>query len=144
MIYLDSSVVFSVHGRDVHTVAAVALLRSANEPLALTQLCEVEFVNALCLRQFRREISQTQVQASIADLEQNIRRGVYRLLSIPDSAFTRAKILAQTLTLAIGVRAADLLHVSAAMELGASCLFTFDQKQHRTAQAAGLAVNPLS
>jgi predicted nucleic acid-binding protein len=64
-------------------------------------------------------------------------------LPLPDSAFARAKALALTLTPTIGVRAVDLLHVAAALELGASSLFTFDQKQHRTAQAAGLAVNPL-
>ena len=143
MIYLDSSVVFSVQGRDSFTTAAIALLRAAHEPLIVTRLCEVEFVNAVCLRLFRKEISQSQAQSSIADLEQNILRGIYQRLPLPDSAFTRAKILAQALTPAIGVRAADLLHVSAAMELGASALYTFDQKQHRTAQAAGLAVNLL-
>ncbi len=143
MIYLASSVVFSVQGKDANTFAAIALLKSAHEPLALTHLCEVEFVNALSLRLFRKEISQRQALSSIADLEQNIRSGVYQLLPIPESAFARAKNLAQTLTPAIGVRAVDLLHVAAALELGASALYTFDQKQHRTAHSAGLEVNHL-
>jgi predicted nucleic acid-binding protein len=43
----------------------------------------------------------------------------------------------------IGVRAADLLHIAAALELGAKSLYTFDQKQSKAAQAAGLAVNEL-
>jgi predicted nucleic acid-binding protein len=144
MIYLDSSVVFSVQGRDANTVAAIALIKSTPEQPILSQLCEVEFVNALGLRMYRKGISQTQAQASIADFEQNLLKGLYRTFPLPDRAFTRAKILAQTLTPAIGARAADLLYVSAAMELGASALYTFDQKQHRTAQTAGLAVNPLS
>ncbi len=143
MIYLDSSTVFSVQGRDANTNTAIALLKSAGETLALTQLCEVEFANALCLRMFRKEISRDEAAGSIADLEQNIRMGVYELLPFPDSAFTRAKVLAQLLTPSIGVRSVDLLHVAAAMELGATTLYTFDVKQHRTARAAGLKVNPL-
>jgi len=143
MIYLDSSFVFSVQVRDANTVAAVALLQSERETLALTRLCEVEFVNALSLRLSRKEISESQAQASVADLEKNLSRGIYQLLPFPDSAFARAKALALTLTPTIGVRAVDLLHVAAALELGVDALYTFDQKQHRTAKAAGLAVNPL-
>jgi predicted nucleic acid-binding protein len=143
VIYLDSSVVFSVQVRDANTVAAVALLQSTREALTLTQLCEVEFVNALSLRLFRKDISESQAQASLADLEKNLLKGIYQLLPFPNTAFDRAKALAQTLTPVIGVRAVDLLHVAAALELGASSLFTFDQKQQRTAQAAGLKVNHL-
>jgi predicted nucleic acid-binding protein len=143
MIYLDSSVVFSVQVKDANTVAAVALLQSKHETLALTRLCEVEFVNALSLRLSRKEISESQAQASVADLEKNLSRGIYQLLPFPDGAFARAKALALTLTPTIGVRALDLLHVAAAIELGVNALYTFDLKQHRTAQAAGLKVNHL-
>src|SRR5208337_3858118 len=118
MIYLDSSVVFSVQGRDANTLAAIKLLQFANEPVVLTDLCDLEFVNALSLRIFRKEISQGQALSSIADLEQNIRMGVYQLSPFPEGTFTRAKALAQSLTPSIGVRAADLLHVAAALELG--------------------------
>ena len=62
---------------------------------------------------------------------------------MPEAAFARAKILAQTLTPSIGVRSADLLHVAAALEIGARSLYTFDTKQNKTARAEGLAVNPL-
>ncbi len=113
MIYLDSSVIFSVQVKDANTVTAVALLQSACEALALTRLCEVEFVNALSLRLYRKEISESQAQASIADLEKNLLRGTYQLLSFPDTAFARAKALARMLTPTIGVRALDLLHVAA-------------------------------
>ena len=142
MIYLDSSVVFSVQSKDANTLAAVALVQAAPEPLVLTQLCEVEVINALCRRLFLKEISQKQASDSIGDFELNLRNSVYRLLPFPESAFIRAKALAQSLTPTIGVRAANLLHVSAALELGAAYLYTFDQKQRQTALAAGLSVNP--
>jgi predicted nucleic acid-binding protein len=44
------------------------------------------------------------------------------------------------ITPAIGARAADLLHIAAALELGATHLYTFEQRQKRAAQATGLTV----
>jgi len=143
MIYLDSSIVFSLQGKDSNTIAAIALVRSAREPLALTQLCEVEFINAICRREFLGQITHAQAQASIDDLELNLGKGVYELVSLPEAAFGRAKTLSRSLTPVIGVRAADVLHVAAAIELGASALYTFDQRQRKAAKAAGLKVNPL-
>jgi predicted nucleic acid-binding protein len=143
MVYLDSSLLFSVHGRDANTASAALLLQSTRAVLLVTPLCEVEVVNALHLRVYRREITPQQAQQSMNDLEKNIGSGVYKLLPIPESAFARAKALAQSLTPTIGVRAADLLHVAAALELGATSLYTFDRKQHQAAKAAGLGVNRL-
>lgn len=143
MIYLDSSVVFSVQGKDVNTPAAVNLLRSARDPLIVSELCEVEFTNALCRREFLKQITHAQAQASMSDLEVNIHRGVYQLVRFPETAFARAKTLVRLLTPSIGVRTADVLHVAAAIELGANALYTFDLRQHKAANAAGLAVNPL-
>ncbi len=144
MIYLDSSVIFSLQGKDANTHAAIALVRSVREPLVLTQLCEIEFINALCRREFFKQITHAQAQDSIDDLELNLRKSIYQLLPLPEAAFERAKSLSRSLTPVIGVRAADVLHVAAAIELRASALYTFDQRQHRAARAAGLKVNPLT
>ena len=46
MIYLDASVVFSLHFRDANTPAALTLIGTADAPLAISSLCEVETVNA--------------------------------------------------------------------------------------------------
>jgi predicted nucleic acid-binding protein len=62
---------------------------------------------------------------------------------IPENAFRRAKALAQKITPVVGVRAADLLHIAAALELGAKTLYTFDQRQRQAAQAANLAINQM-
>jgi predicted nucleic acid-binding protein len=144
MIYLDSSVIFSVQVSDANTVSAVSLVRSVEEVLLITTLCEIEVINALHLRVFRKEISSQQALQSIGDIERNVQSGIYKSMQLPESAFMRAKILAQSLTPAIGVRATDLLHVAAAIELGAKSLYTFDRKQHSAAQGAGLDVNRLN
>jgi hypothetical protein len=132
-----------MHIRDANTLAAMTLVRRTDGALAMSSLAELETVNAFNLRVFRKEMLPINRDNAVRDLDDDVQSGVLTLLPLPDSAFARAKILAQTLTPTIGVRAVDLLHVAAAMELGASALYTFDQKQHRTARAAGLAVNPL-
>jgi predicted nucleic acid-binding protein len=144
MIYLDASVVCSLHMRDANTPAALRLVQNAPEPLAMSALVEVETVSGFGLRVFRREWTRLNMENAMRDLAADIRDGLLLLMVLPEAAFGGAKALARTLTPSIGVRAADLLHVAAAIELGASALYTFDQRQHRAAAAAGLAVNPLS
>ena len=143
MIYLDSSVLVSMHIHDVNTPAALALLRSTDEALLMSPLAEFETVNAFSLRVFRNEMQPINRDHAVRDLDNDVQSGLLMLLPFPAGAFERARALAQTHTPTIGVRALDLLHVAAALELGVSSLFTFDQKQHRTARAVGLKVNHL-
>ena len=143
MIYLDSSLLFSVHSADTNSREAVRLLQATSEPLAVTQLCEVEVINALSLRIFRGEITIKQAQDSIGDLERNLRNSVFELRLFPENTFTRARTLAQILTPVIGVRSVDLLHVAAALELSCKSLYSFDRKQRLAAQYAGLNTNLL-
>jgi predicted nucleic acid-binding protein len=143
MIYLDSSFVVSLHFRDANSAAARTLVGSAADPLLISSLVDVETVNAFCRRVFRKQMTLANLQNAVRDLELDIKSGVLSFQVFPDAAFSRAKVLAQTFTPSIGVRAADLLHVAAALEIGARSLYTFDAKQHQAAQAAGLAVNPL-
>lgn len=144
MIYLDASFVVSLHFRDANSAAALALIESASAPLAISSLGEVETVNAFSLRVFRKEMSAANMAQAVRDLDADLRNGVLQRCSFPESAFLRARTLAQSLTPLIGVRSEDLLHVAAALELGAEGFFTFDQKQHKAAQSAGLTVNQLA
>jgi predicted nucleic acid-binding protein len=102
----------------------------------------VEAVNALQLRVSRKEISAKQAKASWDDLVQDLRSGVLTLLSLPDAAFERARALSLQATARLGTRTADLLHVAAALEMGAERLYSFDRQQRKLAQAVRLKVNP--
>jgi predicted nucleic acid-binding protein len=143
MIYLDASIVVSLYLRDVNTPDALQLVNNATDDLIVSALCEMETVNAFALRVFRREMSQRNMNNAAKDLESDLRSSVFHWRPIPETAFTRAKALSRKITPSFGVRAADLLHIAAALELGAKTLHTFDQRQHQAAQAAGLTVNPL-
>jgi predicted nucleic acid-binding protein len=143
MIYLDASVVFSLHFRDGNTVEAIKLVGAATEPLIVSSLCEMETVNAFALRVFRNEMLERNMRNAVRDLESDLRVRIVHWRPIPEPAFVRAKELSLKIAPSVGVRAADLLHIAAAFELGAKRLYTFDRKQHTAAQAAGLPVNQL-
>jgi predicted nucleic acid-binding protein len=143
MIYLDASVVFSLHFRDSNTAEALDLVRDATESLLISAFCELETINAFALRRFRHEISELNVSNAVKDLQKDLHSGFFHWKPIPETAFTRARVLSRKITPSIGVRAADLLHIAAALELGAKTFYTFDQRQHQAAQAAGLTVNQL-
>lgn len=143
MIYLDASFVCSLHMRDSNSPVAAQLVQRAREPLVISTLAEVEAVNAFNLRLFRQEWTYVNMRNAVRDLAADMQSGLLLQMLLPDAVFERAKALAQTLTPSIGVRSADVLHLAAAIELGAGTLFTFDQRQQKAAKAAGLAVNPL-
>lgn len=107
----------------------------------ISSLGELEAVNALELRVFRNEISRSQAQASWNALEGDLRDGVFQLRSLPDQAFDRAQLLSRQTTARLGLRTADLLHIAAALELGAERLYSFDQQQRKLARALRLKVN---
>lgn len=107
----------------------------------LTTLGELEVINALELRVFRNEVSSEQAHSSLNDFEKHLRDGVFRLHELRATFFERARQLSQQTTAKLGTRSADLLHVAAALELGAEYLFSFDQKQRKLARSLHLKLN---
>lgn len=144
MIYLDTSLIVSLYTRDANSAAAPAILQPIQDTLLITPLVELEVVNAMGLRIFRREISSQQAEISLDDFAKDLRAGLYALRALPESAFERARQLSRQLTPKLGTRTADLLHVAAALELRATGFFSFDLQQRRMAEASGLKLNPLS
>lgn len=144
MIYLDTSLLVSLYCLDANSAAAAGALQPAKDPLLVTALCELEVVNAFGLRVFRKEISTLKAEASLRNFDKDLRDGVFQLRTLPEAAYARARQLSRRITPQFGTRTADLLHVAAALELGASGFFSFDIQQRRAAQAAGLNLNPLS
>jgi len=144
LIYLDTSVVVSLYIPDANTAAAVGFLETCGDALLITTLCEQEAINAFELRVFRHQISKSQAEVSLSNFALDLRNGVIQLRTLPESAFERARKLTRDFTAKLGARAADVLHVAAAVELGAHGYFTFDRQQRQLAEAAGLAGVPRS
>lgn len=141
MIYLDSGLLVSLYCLDANSAAAAMALQTAKAKLLITTLGELETVNAFSLRVFRKEITATQADIARQTFQKDIGAGVFLLRAVPEPAFERAKALSRQSTPKLGTRTADLLHVAAAVELGAAGLFSFDLQQRKMAQAAGLKLN---
>ncbi len=143
MIYLDTSLVVSLYCLDANSSTAASLLQSVKDKLVVTTLVELEAVNAFGLREFRKEITKKQAEASLLNFHKAVRTGVFQLLVLPDAAFERALQLSRQLTPQLGTRSADVLHVAAALELGAANFFSFGPQQRKMAEVLGLKLNPL-
>jgi predicted nucleic acid-binding protein len=107
----------------------------------ITTFAEFEFLNALALRVFRKQDPPEQYRSAVAGFEQDIRSGVFQLSPLPESVFIRGRQLSRQMTLPMGTRASDVLHVAAALEMGADTLFTFDRQQAKLAEAMKLKTN---
>ena len=140
-IYLDTSFVVSLYSSDVNFDAAARVMEASTGDRLITTLGELEVVNALSLRVFRKEVSAIQARASLDDFEKDVRDGVLQLRPLSEQVFERARQLSRQTTPRLGTRTVDVLHVAAALELGADALFSFDKQQRKLARALRLKLN---
>ena len=140
-IYADPSFIVSLYTPDANSAAAARTMQASSADRFITTFGELEVINALGLRIFRKEVSPAQSQSSLLQFETDLRDGVFQLRGLPDSILERARQLSRQTTAKLGTRTADLLHVAAALELGVDCLYTFDQHQRKLAQTVRLKLN---
>ena len=140
-IYADASFLVSLYSPDANSAAAVRSMSASSGDRFVTTFAELEVVNAMGLRVFRKEVSAAQAQSSLSDFDKDLRDGVFQLRGLPEPVFGRAHQLSRQTTAKLGTRTADILHVAAALELGANYLYSFDQQQRKLAQAVRLKLN---
>ena len=139
-VYADPSFIVSLYSPDASSAAAARTMQAPGDRF-MTTFGELEVVNAMGLRVFRKEVSPTQAQSSLLDFENDLRDGVFQLRELTDPILERAHQLSRQTTAKLGTRTADLLHVAAALELGVDCLYTFDLHQRKLAQTLRLKLN---
>lgn len=75
------------------------------------------------------------------DLQSDLTNGVLEIIAVDwADVHGLAEQLSAKYTEDTGCRLADILHVATALHLGAAQFLTFDPRQKRLAEAAGLAV----
>ncbi|AXC09821.1 hypothetical protein ACPOL_0444 [Acidisarcina polymorpha] len=142
-IYLDASFMVSLYSLDVHSVAAGEALRlaSISDTLLTSTFGELEVVNALRLRLFRKQASAAQIHLALKAFDKDLKAGVFDVVALPLDAFGRARKLALETTARLGTRTGDLLHVSTALELRVDRFYSFDTQQRTLAQSLNLMLN---
>ena len=138
--YADSSFLFSVYISDSNSPDALKLIEAAGLPLIATPFTELEVENAIQQRLFRRELTGTEAKAAIASFRRDIADFVYDIKPFSAEMFRTALLISSRHTPSFGTRSLDVLHVAAAVALGADEFITFDGKQAKLAGVEGLKV----
>lgn len=139
----DTSFLLSFYGSDVNTLAALRHVQLHQAPLLIHEVSLLEFENAVRLREFRGKFSAQESARTTSGFQADISAGRVALTALPlPVLFQTASRLSAQHTRALGNRAYDILHVAAALVVGADEFLSFDAKQRQLANAAGLRVGP--
>lgn len=136
-IYADTSFFVSLYLPDRHSSLAEQLL-GRKPRLWLTPLHRAEWAHAIAQHLFRKELSPREARQANVDLERDRRSGLWLEVGLPESAWETCMDLANRHGSKLGCRTLDSLHVASALELRAEAFWTFDERQARLANRAGL------
>ena len=141
--YADSSFLMSLTVEDANTAEASRFMSRNPSVLHFNPLHRLEVRNGLRLRVWRGEIDAPRRAAALRQIEEDLEDGILVHSAFPwTDALRRAEQLSEDHAERIGNRAADTLHVAAAMLARAGRFLSFDKRQRDLAKAAGLDVRP--
>lgn len=139
-VYADTSFLVSLYVLDANSERAAAHIQQAKFPILLTSFGELELINAISLRLFRKELVPSEVKAARALVQKDLVDGVLLIKPLTMGIFEKATQMARRRTPHLGTRTLDILHVASALELKAEMFYTFDRNQERLARAEGLLI----
>jgi predicted nucleic acid-binding protein len=145
MVSCDTSFLVSLYLLDTHTPKARAKLRQIRPPdeLMLSPFHQYELPNAVRLSVFRGLRNAAAGETILAAFEADLASGYFALPTCNlASVLIEARRLSASHTMTGGHRAFDILHVAAALHLGAGEFLTFDTNQRKLATAVGLKPGP--
>lgn len=145
MIYVDTSAIVKLYIREPGSVQVSEWLKKNNEPIPLTGLIELEFNNALKLKQFGNELNGGEFEKIISLMHEHEKIGVYYrpVMDWPD-IFSFAINHSKTHTQDCGSRSLDILHVGSALAIQTETFLTLDTRQAQLADKAGLKIIDLT
>jgi predicted nucleic acid-binding protein len=135
--YADTSFLISLYTPDANSSRAAELM-GGKPTLLLTPFGELELLNALELRGFRKELSRREVKRAGDAFERDRGSGVFSLQPAPTLLYEVAARVSRRRTFQLGVRTLDILHVASALLPKAEDFYTFDERQRNLANVEGL------
>lgn len=139
--YPDTGFLVSLYIEDDHSKAATELVKS-KPVFLLTPLVEAEFVNALELQVFRKQLTRREARNVYSEFLASQASKLIRSQPFPLEAWEGAATLSRRHSARLGARTLDVLHVAAALVLRPDVFLTFDKRQSQLAKAEGLQVLP--
>jgi predicted nucleic acid-binding protein len=141
--YPDSSFLVSLHRADAHQAAARLFLARTAPSLSFTPLHRIEVRNALRNAVALGDMDNSECRLAFRQIDEDLGDGIL-IHAAADwiNIFRRADELSEQHAARQGQRTIDLLHVASAQECGAKIFLSFDRRQRKLAEAAGLKVKP--
>ncbi len=134
MLYVDTSAVVKLYVHEDYSRKVSDWLKDNDAAIPWTALHELEFTNAMHLKEFRGEITAGESRLIKANFTAHEQRGVYYNPELDwADTFGRAVDLSTKHTIKTGSRSLDILHVAAASLLNADRFLTFDERQSKLA-----------
>ena len=136
-IYADSSFLVSLYVTDRHSREADRLMAGRPE-IWLTPFHIAEWTHAVEQQVFRKVSSRSQADLVYRRFQEDRESRLWIEIAVPESAFDLCAQLARKHGAQMAIRTLDTLHVAMAIELKAKRFWTFDERQMKLAEAAGL------
>lgn len=141
--YADTGFIVSLYKEETTSADANSAIRSVEAPILLSEFSVLEFRNATNLALFRKEITGDARAIILQRFESDLEAGIFRVLPVPSSKlYATSARLSDAHSASIGMRSLDLMHVAAAMILGADTFLSSDSRQREAAKREGLTVLP--
>jgi predicted nucleic acid-binding protein len=139
--YIDTSVIVKLYSLELYSLEASEWIKKNDEAIPLTNLHELEFTNAIYLKQFRGEISSGQANLILSGFDEHQKRGIYYRPKLNWTEIWSTSLdLSRKYTGISGSRSLDILHIAAALVLKLNRFVTLDARQSDLAKTVGLKV----
>ena len=141
--YFDSAIIVKLYVKEATSPEAIRLISASQPPYILTHWQVLEVKNAIRLKAFRAEISAEEMNQSITAFDQDQASGRWQRPAYEAATIEhKAEELSAGHSAILGSRTLDIIHIAAALVLGAREFVTFDARQAALAKQAGLSVKP--
>ena len=141
MVYVDTSAIVKLYIKEDYSQETSDWIKANNQAIPKTFLHELEFSNAIKLKQFRNEMTLSDSKIILERFDKHEKIGIFYSPQVRwPEVFSRSLELAKLHTEQIGSRSLDILHVALALLIQTDQFFTFDERQSQLAEAAGLKI----
>ena len=138
-IYADPSALLKLYIHQPESARMSVWRSRLRGPLAVTHHSRVEIINGICLAGFRKDVTPEALTDALASFDEDFAEGRYVKADLLwRAALQRAGELSRRHTATLGCRSLDVLHVASALELGFKNFLTYDRRQQKLAQSAGM------
>lgn len=141
VVYADSSFLVSLFIEDSNSGLARNYLVQNPEPVSFNSFSKSEAQHAIRTLVFQKDINLAEMTRALLQFEHDEAEGFLRSIILEnDAVFEKASQLSNRYAVEHSVRYLDMLYVASALLANAKRFLTFDLRQRKFAQAAGLDV----